>query len=80
MQFFCDLTFPSLIGKPKGKRRLGRPMGIREDNIKMDFSEAWSEGEDWIYPIHLASTVMNASHKCLVFSGHLSDYLTFTSN
>jgi len=28
-----------LLGKPEGKRPLGRPSRRREDNIKMDFQE-----------------------------------------
>jgi hypothetical protein len=28
-----------LVGKPEGKRRLGRPRRRREDNIKMDLQE-----------------------------------------
>jgi len=37
-----------LVGKPEGKRPLGRPRGRWEDNIKMDLQEARSEGMDWI--------------------------------
>ena len=36
-----------LVGKPEGKRPLGRPRCRWEDNIKMDFQEAhicWSQG------------------------------------
>ena len=29
-----------LVGRPEGKRPLGRPRGILEDNIKMDFVNA----------------------------------------
>jgi hypothetical protein len=37
------------VGKPKGKRQLGRP-GLRfEDNIKMDFKEVVLEGMDCIF-------------------------------
>jgi len=36
-----------LVGKPEGKRPLGRPRLRREDNIKMDLQEVgW--GMDWI--------------------------------
>ena len=36
-----------LVGKPKGKRPLGRPSRIWEDNIKMDCQKVrW--GMDWI--------------------------------
>jgi hypothetical protein len=30
-------TYKILVGKPEGKRPLGRPRCKREDNIKMDF-------------------------------------------
>ena len=37
-----------LIGKPEGKRPLGRPRRRWEDNIKMDLWEVgWSRG-DWM--------------------------------
>jgi hypothetical protein len=37
-----------LVGKPEGKRPLGRPRGRWEDNIKMDFQEVGCGGMDWI--------------------------------
>ena len=37
-----------LVGKPDGKRTLGRPRHRREDNIKMDLQEVGCEGMDWI--------------------------------
>jgi hypothetical protein len=37
-----------LVGKPKGKRPLGRPGRRCEDNIKMDLQELWWRGMDWI--------------------------------
>jgi len=37
-----------LMGKPEGKRPLGRPRRRWDDNITMDFSEVWCEGMDWI--------------------------------
>jgi hypothetical protein len=36
------------VGKPEGKRRLGRPMPRSEDNIKMDLQEVGCGGVDWI--------------------------------
>ena len=36
----------SLVGKPKGKRPLGRPRCRWEDNIKMDLQEVGSGGMD----------------------------------
>jgi len=37
-----------LVGKPEGKRPLGRPRRRREDNVKMDLQEVGSRGMDWI--------------------------------
>jgi hypothetical protein len=35
-----------LVRKPEGKRTLGRPRGIWEDNIKMDLQEVGCGGMD----------------------------------
>jgi len=37
-----------LVGKPEGKRPLGRPRRRWEDNIKMNFQEVGYGGMDWI--------------------------------
>jgi len=37
-----------LVGKPEGKRPLGRPRRRWEDNIRMDLQEVRCEGMDWI--------------------------------
>jgi hypothetical protein len=37
-----------LVGKPEGKRPLGRPRRRWEDNIKMDLQEVGCEGMKWI--------------------------------
>ena len=37
-----------LVGKPEGKRPLGRPIRRWEDNIKMDLQEVGFGGMDWI--------------------------------
>jgi hypothetical protein len=37
-----------LVGKPEGKRPLGRPRQRWEDNIKMDLQEVGCGGMDWI--------------------------------
>jgi hypothetical protein len=37
-----------LVGKPEGKRPLGRPRHRWEDNIKMDLQEVGCWGMDWI--------------------------------
>jgi hypothetical protein len=36
------------LGKPEGKRPLGRPRRRWEDNIRMDLREIGSGGMDWI--------------------------------
>ncbi|KAJ4444291.1 hypothetical protein ANN_06083 [Periplaneta americana] len=37
-----------LVGRPEGKRSLGRPRRRWEDNIKMDLREVGYDGRDWI--------------------------------
>ena len=37
-----------LVGKPEGKKPLGRPRRRWEDNVKMDLQEVGCEGVDWI--------------------------------
>ena len=37
-----------MVGKPEGKRPLGRPRRSRENNIKVDLLEIGWEGMDWI--------------------------------
>ena len=37
-----------LVGKPEGKRTLGRPRRRGEDNIKMDLKEVGCDRGDWI--------------------------------
>ena len=41
-------TYRILVGKPDGKRPLGRPRHRWRDNIKMDLQEVWSGGMDWM--------------------------------
>jgi hypothetical protein len=36
------------VGKPEGKRPLGRPRRRWVDNIKMDLGEIGCDGTDWI--------------------------------
>jgi len=55
-----------LVGKPEGKRPLGRPRRKWEDNIKMDLQEVGGGFEDWMELSQdrdrwqaLVSTVMN---------------------
>jgi hypothetical protein len=37
-----------LVGRPEGKRLLGRPKQRWEDNIKLDIREIWMDGANWI--------------------------------
>ena len=37
-----------LVGKPEGKRHLGKPRRRWEDNIKMDLREVGCDLGDWI--------------------------------
>jgi hypothetical protein len=37
-----------LVGKPEGKRPLGRPRRRWEDNVRMDLQEVGCGCEDWI--------------------------------
>jgi len=55
-----------LVGKPEGKRPLGRPRRRWEDNIKMDLQEVGCRGMGWIMLAQdrdrwraLANAVMN---------------------
>jgi len=55
-----------LVGKPEGKRPLGRPRSRWEDNIKMDLQEVEGGCVDWMELAQdrdkgraLVSTVMN---------------------
>jgi len=55
-----------LVGKPEGKRPVGRPRRRWEDNIKMDLQEVGGGCEDWMELAQdrdswraLVSTVMN---------------------
>jgi hypothetical protein len=41
-------TYRVLVGKPEGKRPLGRPRHRWEDNIKMDVEEVGCGGVNWI--------------------------------
>jgi hypothetical protein len=55
-----------LVGKPGGKRPLGRPRHRRVDNVKIYLRETGLDGMDWIDLAHyrdqgraLVNTVMN---------------------
>jgi len=42
-------VYSILVGKPEGKRPLGRHKRGREDNIRMDLREIGWEGVDWTH-------------------------------
>jgi hypothetical protein len=55
-----------LVGKPEGKRPLGRPKRSWEDNIKIDLRGIWWDGMELIHVAQdrdqrraLVNTVMN---------------------
>jgi hypothetical protein len=41
-------VFRVLVGRPEGKRPLGKPMRRREDNTKMGLRERGIDGANWI--------------------------------
>jgi hypothetical protein len=41
-------VYKDLVGKPEGKKPLGRPRRRREDGIRMDLREIGLRGVDWI--------------------------------
>jgi hypothetical protein len=41
-------AYRALVGKPEGRRPLGRPRHRWEDNIKMDLREFGWGGMDWL--------------------------------
>jgi hypothetical protein len=41
-------VYKVLVGRPEGKRPLGRPRRRWEDNIEMDFREIGIDGANWI--------------------------------
>ena len=43
-----ERLYRALMGKPEGKRPLGRPRSRWEDNIKMALQEVGCGGMDWI--------------------------------
>ena len=46
-----------LVGKPEGKRSLGRPRRRWEHSIKMDLQEVGCRGMDWIDVIRIGTFV-----------------------
>jgi len=45
---YISLLHRVLVGKPEGKRPLGRPRRRWEDNIKMDFQEVGGGSGGWM--------------------------------
>jgi hypothetical protein len=41
-------AYTNLVGKPEGKRPLGRPRRMWDDNIKMDLGELGWGGWGWV--------------------------------
>jgi hypothetical protein len=41
-------VYRALVGRPEGKRPLGRPRRRWEDNIKMDLREIGIDGANWV--------------------------------
>jgi hypothetical protein len=59
-------TYRIFVGKPEGKRSLGRPRHRGEGNIRMDVREIGWEGVDWMHLAQdrdhwrpLVNTIMN---------------------
>jgi hypothetical protein len=54
-------AYSILVGKPEGKRSLGRPRHRREDNIGIDFREIGWEGVDWMHVAALPPRPVNTA-------------------
>jgi hypothetical protein len=55
-----------LVGRPEGKRPLGRPRGRWENNIKMNLREIGIDAANWVHLVHdrvqwraFVNTIMN---------------------
>ena len=61
-----------LVGKPEGKRSLGRPRSRWEDDIKMDLQEVGSGVIDWIelaqdyHKLFVPKTNARDNHYCSI--------------
>jgi hypothetical protein len=60
------VAYNILVGRPEGRRPLGRPRGLRDDNIRLDLREIGSGDADGIHLAldrgrwrALVNTVMN---------------------
>jgi len=54
-------AYSILVGKPEGKRSLGRPRHRWEDNIGIDFREIGWEGVDWMHVAALPPRPVNTA-------------------
>ena len=54
-------AFKMLIGKPTGKRSLGRPRRRWDDNIRMDLEEIGINTRDWVDSRDYWRALMNAA-------------------
>ena len=48
--------YRDLVGKPEGKRPLGKSRRRWEDNIKMDLQEVGCGGMDWIEVVQVGDS------------------------
>jgi hypothetical protein len=49
-------VYKDLVGRPEGKRPLGKPRCRWEDNIKMDLRELGIDGANWIQLARIVSS------------------------
>jgi hypothetical protein len=68
------------VGKPEGKRPLGRPRCRWEDNIKMDFQEVGCKGLDWIMLPQDRDRWWNSSISLIHYSSSSVGYQTKVSS
>jgi hypothetical protein len=48
VKYIISYVYRVLVGKPEGRRPLGRPRRRWEDNVRMDLQEVGCGCEDWI--------------------------------
>jgi hypothetical protein len=77
-------VYRALVGRPEGKRPLGRPRRRWEDNIKMDLREIGIAGANWFRLAQdrvpwraFVNTVMKLQVSFKLFLDNLSDYQPF---
>jgi hypothetical protein len=54
-----------LVGKPEGKRPLGRPRRMWVGNIKIDLRQIGWDGMDWINPVQYRDQFITAFTRAL---------------